>query len=238
MPGCNSGIQQAKRAGNMTSGKTQRWLFALASLFTLLFLGLVFHDFVLEEILIPIATVLWILLRIFVFSINQEVFWWCLVLLAVVAALVRLFRGFMQHEPPPSPEALFHRGRTAAWRSSILLNVRENPSRDSLRRELTWLTAAMYSSRREGGAKFQIRDALQERQIPLPPSVHEFLFPAARPAERGLLPAARSRIRGWVRRRSGRDRADYLRSIDDVVTFMERSMEMTHEQHAPQARDR
>jgi hypothetical protein len=198
-----------------------------------LMLGLLFPQFLLTEVLLPASTVVWLLLRLFVLSIDQEVYWWCLVAAVVMIAAVRLMPALYvplrAAAPPPVGDAVDR------WRNSILLNIRSSADTDTLRRDMSWLLAEMYFSH-GGPAQFEIRRELAARQIPLPPSVHAFLFPSPKPPSRPVARAVQSAalaLRTWSARRTGRETAEYLRAIDDVLTFMETSLEMTYEHTTP-----
>ncbi|MGA2613691.1 MAG: hypothetical protein ABSG38_09580 [Spirochaetia bacterium] len=198
----------------------------------LLLLALVFQKFVLANIVLPAATVAWLLLRIFVLSLDQQTYWWGLIILAGLAGLVRLFQITMANAPGPLPSPGTVRDRASYWRESILANARETSNEDAFRRELSWLIATLCSSQMRGSAKYQVREALLQRQIPLPESVHAFLFSSDASAPQqpgGALFSARRAFRGRIRRRTGRAVFEYFRSIDEVLTFMEASMEMKND---------
>jgi hypothetical protein len=200
--------------------KGMRISFLAVSLGLLLLLGLVFRQFVLESILLPAATVVWLFLRIFVLSIDQEVFWWALIALSVIVIFRPLFRGSTAPLLPCFiPSAA--QDRAGPWRRLILGNTHVAAHEDTLRRELVWQLTALYSSQRPGEAKFQIREAFLDGRIPLPESIFTFLFPSPPP------PASFFR-----RKRARRDASDYMRSVDEVLSFMETSMERGHEIHS------
>jgi hypothetical protein len=198
-----------------------------------LMLGLLFPQFLLTQVLLPASTAVWLLLRLFVLSIDQEVYWWGLVAAVVMIAAVRLMPALYvplrAAAPPPAGDAVDR------WRNSILLNIRSSADADTLRRDMAWLLTEMYSSH-GGPAPYEIREELAAGRIPLPPPVHAFLFaspePPARSAARRVRSAALA-LRTWSDRRTGKEMARYLRAVDDVLTFMETSLEMTHEHTTP-----
>jgi hypothetical protein len=212
----------------------------------LLLLGLVFPQFVLANILLPAATTVWLLLRIFVLSIHQRVFWWGVILLAAIAAFYGLYlrsaadSRILDSDSNPAPD------RASAWRDSILLNLCAVVNEDLFRRDLMWLFTYLYSSRQQGKAKYQIREEILEHRIPIPESIYTFLFFSPPPATKRSFvkhPAERLRVmiasfmravQKWVRRRTSRESSDRARSIDDVLTFMETSLEMRQDYDAPE----
>jgi hypothetical protein len=227
--------------------KRLRLLFFLLLIGVLLILGLVFQQFVLIGILMPAATVVWLLLRLFVLSIDQRFFWWVLILVPVAVALFRRFR-----EPPARTPALsrshgLERDRVSSLRHSILLNIHESGDRDTFRRDLAWLFTFLHSSPRQGAAPYQIREAFLERRIPLSESILDFLYfstlpPAPKPAFvkhpilrlSVALESAGLTIHKQFRRLTGRESSWYLRSIDEVLNVMEKSLSIRKEHDAPE----
>jgi hypothetical protein len=128
------------------------------------------------------------------------------------------------------------------WRDSLLLNVRSEPEKDTFRRELAWMLTSLYASSRPGFAKYQIREAFRQGRIPLPSSIHAFLFSSIKlpdPVPPFLShPVVRLRttigslgraLQRRARHRSGQETADYFHSIDEVLSFMETSLGINHE---------
>ena len=91
----------------------------------------------------------------------------------------------------------------------------------------------MYTSRQPETPHWEVYEALRLRQIPLPENIYAFLFPdkplGGRPSFRQVLHTIRSAPKKWARRWTDRDVAAYYRSIEEVVNFMESSMEITHD---------
>ena len=225
----------------------KRFRYLLFALFIglLLLLVLLFPQFVVAGILLPAATALWIILRIFILSIHQQILWWGVIFLSVIVAFRGVFRTSATDHRVMVSDSNPARDRTSIWRDSILLNVRADSDKDSFRRDLMWLFTTLYSSRHEGEAKYQIREAILDHGITIPGSVFDFLFFTPPPAPNRsfaqhpveyLRVKIESPVRGfqkWVRRRTGSDASDYVRGIDEVLTFMETSLEMRHENDAP-----
>ena len=70
--------------------KSSRRLVIFIFLLVILFVGLLNWPFVLNEIIQPISLVVWLLLRVFVLSIDQQYYWWALILVADCIFLYRL----------------------------------------------------------------------------------------------------------------------------------------------------
>jgi hypothetical protein len=219
--------------------RSLRAAIALAVPAFLVVLGLTRPRLVLEGVVLPAATAVWLVLRIFVLGIDQEVYWWGAIVLTFIVAIVLGLRG--------SARSVVHSGTGPApvwdpalrWRESILLNVHGAAQRDTFRREMAWLLASQYASRHPGFARYQVHAALQEGRIPIPPAVHEFLFSSVKSQEAApsflAHPVVRLRT-AWtllsqsLRAGSRRRRfTRYVRSAQEALAFIEEQMEMTHE---------
>jgi hypothetical protein len=208
-------------------------LIAFAGL--LLIFGLSFPRAV-QAVILPVATAAWLLLRFFVLSVDQEVYWWGLISLVVIVILGRLALGAKTQGKPSMDQytaSALSRDRADYWRSSILLNAHSAGERDLFRRDLMWLFTSMHASRREGNENYKIREAIQKREIPVPEYVHSFFFP--------MLPGAPERPYwrhpiSWLkhifrpRRRPGRKKSQYFDSIDEVLSYLETSLEMNDDE--------
>ncbi len=173
----------------------------------LLVLGLSFPRFVLENILQPVAIVLWLILRLFVLGIHQAVFWWGVILIAAFVAAAIALRAWERGISPAAPLPSVFRDPVWAWRLSIKVHSRSQPEKDAVRRDLAWLLTSPYASSRPGSEPYQVLAALRERRIPVPQSIYQFLFSSTRPR-------------------------DYLDSVDDVLTHIETLLESKHGSHS------
>ena len=214
-------------------------LFLFAGL--LVFLGLVFNQFVVAYLLIPVATVVWLLLRISVLSVDQQVLWTLLIVVIVFLGLFRFLKepGTIEHEPlPDSNPALT---RVSDWQSSILVNIKYTGENNTAKRNLIALLSSVKSSRQQGSSDFETEKALRTRQIDLPEPVYAFLFadepaapapsffqhPAA--AVQQVLQHVRMAPGKWIRSLTGRDRTEYYQAIGQVLTLMETSLEIKYD---------
>jgi len=227
--------------------KPARIVISLALPAVLVVLALTNPRFVLEGIVLPAATALWLVLRLFVLGIHQEVYWWAVVGISAVAAI-----GFLMKDADENA-TVRHAGQHAEqhsvtansrdpgqrWRASIRLNAREPAQRDSFRRELAWLLASLYSSPHAGRAKYQVHAAMQEGRIPLPPNIHDFLFRSTRPRDpvppfvphpvRCVRTMARSALAAFRAGPPRRRVSAYLQAAEETLAFMETQLEMKDE---------
>jgi hypothetical protein len=217
-----------------------RIILAIALPGALLVFTLCSPQLVLQGIVLPAATALWLVLRTFVLSIDQGIFWWGLILLVVFGSFMLLLRGADSRAVAHFSLAVTAWDPSSRWQDSILLGRTTTPSRDTLRQNLGWLLSSLYASPRPGGEKYQVRGALQEGRISIPPGIHDFLFASTRPRDpppsffanpRVCLSTALQTFMDALlsRPRSRRRAAEYHRFIAEVLSFMETRLEMTHE---------
>lgn len=204
----------------------------LSILFVMLVLlfGMFFWPFVLNEIITPVALTAWLFLRIFILSIDQNCYWGAIILVVAVF-LFRLHFDAPTTNPPREFLDANDTVRTIEyWHSKFTLT---NPSayddRD-LKRELIHLVASLYASKQRSSPSFIFYDALQRGEIPLPDHVHSFLFPKE-PQEstrsfKELIRSVQETPRKWIRRWTGQETKEYHRMIDEILSFMETSLEM------------
>jgi hypothetical protein len=198
-----------------------------------LLLGMFFWPFILNEVIQPTSLVIWLLLRIFVLSIGQQSYWIAIIFVAVFC-LIRI----LPQEQIPAPPGNFHVSNPTLktieyWRSLCKLTKDDVRGEVILKRELIQLLLAFYSSKQHTSANFGIYEALQRGEIPLPEHIHTFLF-LNEPRETGrpfkkLMHSIRNSPTKWLHRWTGEETAEYYQIIDEVLSFLEISLEMKND---------
>ncbi len=200
-----------------------------------LLVGFSFPSFVQDNFVTPIALMLWLCWRI-VRSFDEQLYWIGLIFAVVIYCLVHLYRwayGVDPFEQTQSPDSNAALKQMSYWQTLIHLTSFEIDPANSLQRNLAKMLAALYASKQLHVAPYEIYNALEQRQIPLPEPVYTFLFPAQAPRAkrsikqilRDLRDIPRKRIRRWT----GREKAEYYQSLDQVLEFMESVMENEHD---------
>jgi hypothetical protein len=199
----------------------------------LLLLGTLFWPFMVNEIITPLSLLAWLFLRIFVLSIGQQYYWGAIIIFVGFI----LFRLLFQ-EPTIVPSNVSEDSNAtikmiANWRT--LFAPTDQDVRDDvyLKRELRRLLLSLYASNQGASDKLEVYEALQQGEIPLPKSIHDFLF-LEQPNKTGRsLQALTLSIwktpQKWIRRWTGQETADHYRMIDEVLRFMETSLEMKND---------
>ncbi len=199
----------------------------------ILFVGMLFWPFIRNNIIEPIALVIWLLLRLLVLSIHQKYFWYA----AITVAIIFLFRFLRQEQSTVQPDAYLVPNATITnigyWRVLFTYDGQDVRDEKILKRELTHLLTSLYASKQSTSNNFGIYDALQQGEIPLPEHIHSFLFPAEPGQSDGLIKrflrsiqkTSRKRIRQWT----GQEKAEHYRMIDEVLNFIETSLEINND---------
>jgi hypothetical protein len=193
--------------------------------------GILFRGFILENMVTPMALLLWIFWRE-VQSVHQATYWGALILLAVGLAVYRLVKSVRISEAatPPTPRNILR--EIGYWRLAIQLSGDQDPAILSVKGNLVRMLAAMYAAEQPEATPQSIEDALRLRQKPLPDPLYAFLFPDG---ARGTKRPWRQRLKSlaaapkkWIRRWTGREQAEYYHAINETLTFMEALMEIKH----------
>jgi hypothetical protein len=203
----------------------------------LLLFGMFYWPFVMEQIITPFALSAWLFLRIFVLSIDQNCYW-SAIILVVVVFLFRLPFVPSAARPPGDFLNANDTVRTIEyWRSRFSLTNPNASDETALKRDLIHLLASMYASKGGATPSFTFYEALQRRELPLPDTIHTLLFPEEPKEAKGSLRRLIRSVRGtslkYLRRWTGQERQAYHRMIDEVLSFMETSMEMENDHGTP-----
>jgi hypothetical protein len=204
-------------------------------LLAILFVGMIFWPFILNEIIAPTSLTVWVLLRIFVLSIDQKYFWVGIIL---VTSFI-LYRILLPRIPPPIQTYDFHKPNETMrsidyWHRLFIVIDKKVQDEKTIKKELAYLLLRLYTTKQRALTGFRLYDALQNGQIPLPENIHTFLF-AEEPqgSERSVkafLQSIQKTPLKWIRRWTGQEMAEHYRMIDEVIGFIETSMEIKNEQ--------
>ena len=213
---------------------SRRLVIVVFFLLIILFVGMLFWPFVLNEIVHPISLAIWVLLRISVLRIDQKCYW---------AAIIFITSFFLYHRllPPYQPTTQSEDFRNSNdimrtigyWRSLFILTDQDIQGDKTLTKELARLLLSLHRTKQRTLPYFRLYDALQQGEIPLPEHIHTFLFPEE-PQKSGrsikkLLQTIRGTPQTWVRRWTGQEMAEYHQMIDEVLCFIETSLEMKND---------
>jgi hypothetical protein len=210
--------------------RSLRWWIFLGMLGIILILGWVFWPFVLDQILAPMALTAWLFLRIFVLSVDQKIYWSALILGAGFFLFRRLFLNTAGEEPVSQPEGNLTLKDIDFWRSFLSLYTHEDRDQFYIKRELVRLLVSMYASKQGVAANFIVMESLKKGEISLPESIYTFLFEDEKPQAGGSIKQFLEQLwlapGRWWYEYSGRKAAEYYRLVEEVLTFLEMSLEI------------
>lgn len=212
---------------------SRRLVVSIFFVLVFLFIGLVFWPFILTEIIRPISIVAWLLLRVSVLAIDQKFYWGALIFVMVFC----LYRLLPPGQPATYPEVSESSNATLRaidyWRNIFFLTGHENYGSQNLKRELIRLVIAHYATKQRTTVNFEIYEALQSRELPLPEHIYSYLF-AAEPqnTDRSLkarLQTLANAPQKWLRSVSGQEAAEHKRMINEVLVFLETALEIKND---------
>ena len=210
---------------------TRRLVIFICFLSIILLAGIIYWPFILNEIIAPTSLVVWVLLRIFVLSIDQKYYWVAIIFITSFFLYRRLLPRDsldIQFEGLQNPNATM--SRIGYWHSMFAVTDYKIQEDKILKKELAYLLLSLYATNQRTTADFRLYDALQSGQIPLPEHIHTLLFKEepqeSKRSMKGLLHSIKKNTRKWLRRWTGLEAAEHYRMIDEVLCFMETSMEI------------
>lgn len=196
-----------------------------------LMVGVMFRSAILENFVKPVALLLWTVNRLFA-SLDQIIYWIGLIVVGLFITFLRM----AIHSLQPVDPALIHYGKENAmlrnmdqWRTMILLTRDEIGQSNMLRRNLLTLLKDVYASKQPNQVSWEVYEALERGDIPLPEQIQQFFFlnqaQHCQPSILHWLQQAYQAPRRWIRHWKGQDVVDYYSSVEEVISFMEQRLE-------------
>jgi hypothetical protein len=206
---------------------TRRSALILLLVAFLLLVGAIFRTFLDENLIKPLALVFWMIRRVFM-TVDQGTYWNLLLILVVLFAVLLManHKTAGTHIEPLQPDLNSTLNNIDYWRTSLGLAAGNRHSTPFLQKSLAEMLALLYTTRQTEATRWETLEALRQGSIPLPGSIHAFLFPPTpRPGRRPLRQALQDLSRHW----SGRDAEGYFHSVEEVLDYMESMMEIKHD---------
>jgi hypothetical protein len=213
---------------------SKRVVITFLSAVIVLFVGMLFWPFILNNIIKPTALVLWLLLRILVLSIDQKYFWYVVTFVATI-----FFLRLLSRQQIVVQSDAYHLETNATtknighWRALLTYDSQNIQDENIFKRELLHLLASLYVSKKHALNNFDIYHGLQQGDIPLPEHIHTYLF-SQEPRDTGgpiirFIQSIQKTPRKWIRRWTGQEEAEHYQRIANILSFMEASMEIKND---------
>jgi hypothetical protein len=208
---------------------SRRLVIFIFFLLVVLFVALLNWPVVVSEIIEPFSLVAWLLLRIFVLSIDQQYYWIGLILAVSIFAIRFLPKESNIVEQTESNRPNETLNSIAHWRSLYLPND-SNTYGKFREREYARMLLSLYAAKMHVASDFMLYDALRKGSIPIPENIRLYLFPEEPKKERKTIRTFVLSIidipKAWLRRSTGQEEAAKNRMVEDVLAFFEFSLEM------------
>lgn len=210
-----------------------RWIIAGFVLLVILFLGMVNWPYVYSQILVPIATTVWLLLRLFVLSIGQQYYWTALIFVLLLVLYRVLPRYQMETESTTTPLINETVSSIYMWRRLYMPGDNLDSDDRAIKQQMAHMLVVLHANRLHTQPDFRLFDSLRRGEIPLPPQIHEMAFHEEStlkvPPLKRLIRAVRTRPAQWYRHATGQDKAEHYRMIDEMLTYLETSLEIKND---------
>jgi hypothetical protein len=195
-------------------------------------MGVLFWPFTLNEIIIPFSQIVWLLVRVLILSVDQKYYWIAIILVAIFVLLIRqLITNQATSETLAVPDSNATIKAVENWRILFSMNDENNDEIYS-KRELIHLLLILFSIKQQTEANYILFDALEQGEIPLPAYIHAYLFGKPENDQNKFLKHLNSLCsipRKWMRHWSGQDKAEHYQMINEVLRFIETSLEMKND---------
>jgi len=214
---------------------TKRILLFSFSFIFILFLVIVFWPFIFTKIIVPISTVIWIGLRMFVLSLDQSLYWVVFTLGIMVLILRRLVQWESNTENDKTLGVVVKFRDIETWHNKLSIYANTITEQESIRQKLLDLVAAWYAAEQEDKIPYLVSDAMRRKEIPLPDSIYTILFTEEteeneRSFKRMLKKILHAPANWMMQKRIQRNRAmETRRMITEVLTYLETSLEINNE---------
>lgn len=206
----------------------RRWVVLVLALAAILSAGLIFRDFLMQNVIMPIALLLWAILRVFM-SIDQEVYWVILIFAAFVLGLGLLpVRGSRAVGPSQSAEPTARRFNY--WHAIIRQAAKSREAREALEsnlRELAVNVIAMEEQKHPNA----VREDILQRRLDLTEDIRAFLLRGANGRRQTSKKGLQGRLTGLVKRSNSQVGAERL-SPEKLLEYLERYAEI-RDDHEP-----
>ena len=202
--------------------KYNRFIFIILSAGIIFSLCFIFRQVLTENIFKPFSLMLWLFLRIFVLSIDQNVLWWGMILAVIIFKILNNMRIYSKIEIEKFPVQNTYMQNIEFWRSYLSAKPGNLSEIKILKRKMAWMLVSIYASGKRIEADFKVYEAFENRDIPLPDYVYLFLFSVSQKNKW-------YEFGKWIKKINGKDASEHYQDIEKNLKFLENFLEAKDE---------
>ena len=202
----------------------------------LLFLAGIFWPFLFEYIISPVSAAVWVLLRIFILSIDQKYIWGILVFGFLVYIIWTLFQEHADlNIENENGEKTIPFQDIDTWKNTFNMYNIESEDQLFIKRDLSNLLTSMYIDANGKTPNYQILEKIRGKEIDIPENIYASLIqeepdPLPLSLKMKIIWYLRTPIRWKKRWYEKKDKeANHYKMIDEVLDYLENSLEIKHE---------
>jgi hypothetical protein len=211
-----------KPKGIMTMKKSEKLIILVIIICVLTIIFIVFRTFIQKEIFKPLALAFWLMLRVFVLSIDQAVLWWLMIGIIIIVFIFNLNLIKPPEEYQDIGLSSFHIHKYEIWESYFQIENHDLYKKDKLKKELARILVFVYATGKRLPVDYRLFDAFKNREINLPENIYSFLFTAEK--KKSFF-----NLRNIYNKLSGREAGEYKRNLEECLIFLENFMEIHNE---------
>jgi hypothetical protein len=193
-------------------------------------LGFLFWPFLYHNVLYPFAMALWLLLRIFVLSIDQQYYWGGLIAIILLLFLRKLAKQSARSiEQVNTDNLTSNLKEIEQWRNFFILFEYDNNRSNILKQELVTLLIKVYASKQGIRPDFRLADDIKSGKIALPDNIRTFLFPIIPTKPKNVIEMGQQLFKKLLNKdvfqTSRQKQQQFYQGIFDVLSYMESFLE-------------
>ena len=187
------------------------------SILTIIFI--LYNTFILENILKPLALLLWLLLRIFVLSIDQVIIWGIMIFIIAYILFVRFISINSENETYQESINNFYTEKLSLWKFYFSGDIYNLQNQKDLKIELIRMMVNLHAARKRMPVDYHLFDSFKAKEIQIPENIYNFLY--AENTKKFNINISRI-----YNRISGREAALYYQNLEECLLFLENFMEL------------
>ena len=199
--------------------KIEKFILILIILSILTIVCILYRLFIFENILKPLALILWLFLRFFVLSIDQITIWFMMIFIIAFVLFIRFVFTTSDNESSQDIIINFYLQKFKSWKFYFGAENYNLQNQKDLKLELIRMMVNLHAARKRISVDYHLFDAFKKKEIQIPENIHNFLY--AENKKKFCI-----NIFKIYNRISGRQAGEYYRNLEECLLFLENFMEI------------